>query len=157
LIVSILGARDQWGDTKRLLEYGFDNYETLKMTPQPGGKSAVNEQQVSIRSERVSALTGKPSENSQARISQGYLLQIGSFRERDRAESLSRQMAEKGYEVFVEQIMLNRNEFAYRVRVGPYAEFLSAQEAAQEIFSKSGHRAMILPLQSDRQERGDAS
>ena len=25
LIVSILGARDQWGDTKRLLEYGFDN------------------------------------------------------------------------------------------------------------------------------------
>jgi len=157
LNVSILGARDQWGDTKRLLEYGFDNYETLKMTPQPGGKSAVNEQQVSIRSERVSAFTGKPSENSQARISQGYLLQIGSFRERDRAESLSRQIAEKGYEVFVEQIMFNRNEFAYRVRVGPYPEFLSAQEAAQEIFSKSGHRAMILPPHSDRQERDDAS
>ena len=30
LIVAILGARDQWGDTKRLLEYGFDNYDELE-------------------------------------------------------------------------------------------------------------------------------
>src|SRR5207249_860712 len=30
LIVAILGARDQWGDTRKLLEYGFDNYEMQK-------------------------------------------------------------------------------------------------------------------------------
>ena len=45
LIVAILGARDQWGDTKRLLEYGFDHYDMLKSQP-PGGKAAANEQQV---------------------------------------------------------------------------------------------------------------
>ena len=52
LIVSILGARDQWGDTKRLLEYGFDNYQTLET--QPAGKTSTSEQ-VNIRTDRISA------------------------------------------------------------------------------------------------------
>lgn len=156
LIVSILGARDQWGDTKRLLEYGFDNYETLKAT-QPAGKSATNEQQVGLRADRLAALTAKPQEANQNRLSEGYVLQVGSFRERDRAEALLRQMADKGFEVFVETTAINRNETAYRVRVGPYAELLAAQETAQEIFSKSGHRALILPLQSVGSDRGDPS
>src|SRR5207237_8632457 len=43
LIVSILGARDQWGDTKRLLEYGFDKFDTVKTQPTPAGKAAPNE------------------------------------------------------------------------------------------------------------------
>ena len=156
LIVSILGARDQWGDTKRLLEYGFDNYETLKAT-QPAGKSATNEQQVGLRADRLAALTAKPQEANQNRLSEGYVLQVGSFRERDRAEALLRQMADKGFEVFVETTAINRNETAYRVRVGPYAELLAAQETAQEIFSKSGHRALILPLQAVGSDRGDPS
>jgi len=156
LIVSILGARDQWGDTKRLLEYGFDNYETLK-APQPAGKSATNEQQVGVRSDRISTLMVKPPESNQAKLSEGYVLQVGYFRERDRAESLSREMAEKGFEVFVEPSPVSRSETAYRVRVGPYAELLAAQETAQEIFTKSGLRALILPLQAAEQERGDPS
>jgi cell division protein FtsN len=90
-------------------------------------------------------------------LSEGYVLQVGSFRERDRAEALLRQMADKGFEVFVETTAINRNETAYRVRVGPYAELLAAQETAQEIFSKSGHRALILPLQSVGSDRGDPS
>ncbi|HSQ14503.1 MAG TPA: SPOR domain-containing protein, partial [Candidatus Deferrimicrobium sp.] len=157
LIVSILGARDQWGDTKRLLEFGFDNYEALK-APQPAGKSAANEQQVGVRLDRIPTVAAKqPQEANQGRLSEGYVLQVGSFRERDRAESLSRQMAEKGFEVFVEPISVSRSETAYRVRVGPYAELLAAQETAQEIFTKSGHRALILPLQAVGQERGDPS
>jgi D-alanyl-D-alanine carboxypeptidase len=30
LIVSILGATNMWSDAKHLLEYGFDNFDTLK-------------------------------------------------------------------------------------------------------------------------------
>ena len=41
LIVSILGARDQWGDTRKLLEYGFDNYQTLETQP-PARAQRVN-------------------------------------------------------------------------------------------------------------------
>src|SRR4029078_8054378 len=42
LIVSILGARGKWGDTRKLLEYGFDNYQTLET--QPAGKTSTSEQ-----------------------------------------------------------------------------------------------------------------
>ena len=82
---------------------------------------------------------------------------MASFREKYRAESLSREINEKGFDTFVEQTLINRNETAYRVRVGPYPELLIAQETAQEILSKSGHRVMILPFQAPRQGQGDPS
>jgi D-alanyl-D-alanine carboxypeptidase len=157
LIVSILGARDQWGDTKRLLEYGFDNYETLKTPTTPAGKAASNEQQVGVRGDRLSANIVPPQEKDQPKLTEGFILQVASFREKYRAESLSREINEKGFDTFVEQTLINRNETAYRVRVGPYPELLIAQETAQEILSKSGHRVMILPFQAPRQGQGDPS
>ncbi|MSP41294.1 MAG: D-alanyl-D-alanine carboxypeptidase [Deltaproteobacteria bacterium] len=63
LIVAILGARDQWGDTKRLLEYGFDNYETLKTASPAGGKSASLEAPLATsRAERLSGAMILPQE-----------------------------------------------------------------------------------------------
>lgn len=155
LIVAILGARDQWGDTKRLLEYGFDNYETLKAPAPPAGKAATSEQQVGVRSDRMSAVVAPPQEKDQPKLTDGFILQVASFREKSRAESLSRQINEKGIDAFVEQTLVNRGETAYRVRVGPYPELLTAQETAQEILSISGHRVMILPFQAPRSGQGD--
>jgi serine-type D-Ala-D-Ala carboxypeptidase (penicillin-binding protein 5/6) len=157
LIVAILGARDQWGDTKRLLEYGFDNYETLKPPSVPAGKAASSEQQVGVRGDRLSAAVVSPQEKNQLKLSDGYILQVASFRERDRAESLSRQINEKGFDAFVEQTVVNRSETTYRVRVGPYPELTTAQETAQEILGKSGHRALILPFQAPREDQGNPS
>jgi cell division protein FtsN len=37
---------------------------------------------------------------------------------------------------------------SYRVRVGPYSELRQAQEAAQRILDKSGHPALIMPVQA---------
>lgn len=152
LIVAILGARDQWGDTKRLLEYGFENHESLKTAP-PSGRSAAGEQQVGLRGTRISTVI-LPSDDSRPKLLDGYVLQVASFRERDRAEDLSRQISEKGFETFVEPTSLGRGEMAYRVKVGPYAELIAAQEGAQEIWSKSGHRALILPWQPPRGNPG---
>jgi D-alanyl-D-alanine carboxypeptidase len=156
LIVSILGARDLWGDTKRLLEYGFDNIEALKKLP-PAGKAPAYEQQVGLRPERAAALVTKSKNNHPTRPSEGFVLQLGAFRERERAESLSRQMAEIGFEVFVEPALIKPDEMSYRVRVGPYAEWLAAQESAQEIYRTSGHQAMILPLQPVGSDGSDPS
>jgi len=142
LIVSILGARDQWGDTRKLLEYGFDNYQTLET--QPAGKTSTSEQ-VNIRADRISASTIAPQEDNKSKPPDGYLLQVGSFRERDRAESLVKQFSGDGFEAFVEKIPLTGGQTIYRVRVGPYAERLEAQEIAQEILNKSGLRPLILP------------
>jgi D-alanyl-D-alanine carboxypeptidase (penicillin-binding protein 5/6) len=155
LIIAILGARDQWGDTKKLLEYGFDHYDTLKASPP--GKAPANEQQVTPRLDRVPGLIEAGQDNGQSKLSDGYVLQVATFRERERAESVSRQMHEKGFNAFIEPTFLSPNETAYRVRLGPYPELVTAQETAQDILTKSGHRVLILPLQTTRQERGDPS
>jgi D-alanyl-D-alanine carboxypeptidase len=143
LIVSILGARDQWGDTRRLLEYGFDNYQLLKAVTRPSGKS-MNGEQVKLRPNRVAAAAPRPEE-PKSESAAGYLLQIGAFRERDRAESMLKEYSAKGFEVFVEKASLNHGQTAYRVRIGPYAELLEAQEIAQEILNESGLHVLILP------------
>jgi len=156
LIVSILGARDQWGDTKRLLEYGFDNYENLKAASQPDGK-AVPTEPASIRPEGVSALMVAPRENSRGQPVNGYVLQLGAFRDRERAESLLKQFSDRGWEGFVEKILLSPGETAYRVRFGPYAELLVAQQTAQEILQKSGYQALIMPFLATRESGGEPS
>lgn len=155
LIVAILGARDQWGDTKRLLEYGFEHYDTLKN--QLPGKAAANEQQVGVRSDRLSALVVKPQDAvTPAKTGDGFVLQVGAFRERDRADILSRQIAEKGFDVFVEPAAISRSETSYRVRLGPYSDLTAAQETAQKVYSASGYRVLIMPAGS-RQDGGDPS
>lgn len=151
LIVAILGARDLWGDTKRLLEYGFDHYDMLKGHPQ-GGKAATNEQQVRMRSDRPSALMVNPQEANPPKLGEGFVLQLGAFRDRDRAETLAHQIAEKGFDVFVEQTAINSSEAAYRVRLGPYPDLIAAQETAQRIYTASGHRVLIMPLPTTGQE-----
>ncbi|HVO92942.1 MAG TPA: D-alanyl-D-alanine carboxypeptidase [Terriglobales bacterium] len=156
LIVAILGARDQWGDTKRLLEYGFSHYEALK-GQSPGGKAAANEQQVGVRSDRLSGLIINPQDANPPKSGEGFVLQVGAFRERERAEFLSRQIAEKGFDVFVEPAPVNKSETSYRVRLGPYPDLPAAQETAQKIYTASGYRALIMPLAQTGQEGSDPS
>jgi serine-type D-Ala-D-Ala carboxypeptidase (penicillin-binding protein 5/6) len=154
LIIAILGARDQWGDTKRLLEYGFDHFDDLKAAP-PAGKAVPMEQQVGPRFDRLHPIVDS-GENKQTRLSDSYVLQLATFREKNRAEFFLRQMNEKGFEAFIEQTSLE-GEPAYRVRVGPYSELLTAQETAQDILTKSGQRVLIVPLRPERQGGSDQS
>ena len=150
LIVAILGARDQWGDTKRLLGYGFDNYETLKAAAAPAGKTTSVEPPISARGERLSGAMVLPPE-FRARSTDGYILQVASFRERDRAELLAQQIRDKGFETSIELFAVGQGESSFRVRVGPFADLNAAQGVAQEILAKIGHRALILPWQTARQ------
>jgi cell division protein FtsN len=96
-------------------------------------------------------------DNKQTNLSDSYVLQLGTFREKNRAEFFSRQMNEKGFESFIEPTSLGQGETGYRVRVGPYSELLTAQETAQDILTKSGQRVLIVPLRRERQGRSDHS
>ncbi len=147
LIVSILGSRDLWGDTRRLLEYGLQNYETLRVASARAAAPSFSDGQV-IRQEKPSSPLFSSEEERRVRSSSGYILQIASFRERDRAESLQKLMIEEGLQAYLETAALNNGETTYRVRVGPYPQLLHAQEAAREIEEKSGLRAIILPASS---------
>jgi len=145
LIVAIFGSRDLWGDTRRLLEYGLQNYETLK-TFSTTSAPVFSDGQISPWKEKPSSPLFSWEEERGIRSSSGYVLQIASFRERDRAESLQRSITQGGYQVFLEKVFLNNGETTYRVRVGPYPQLTYAQEAAREIENKSGFRAIIIPV-----------
>ena len=146
LIVAILGATNMWSDAKHLLEYGFDNYDTLKSASQsmqkPGGIDAVPRQRIST--------VIVPGDNQRPKLLAGYLLQVGSFRERERAELVSRQINELGFEAYIDISASSQNETAYRVQVGPYSELIAAQEVAQVILAKNGQRALILQVPPGR-------
>lgn len=154
LIVSLLGARDLWGDTKKLLEYGFDNYEALKTAnsrwaPGPGSGQ-------SSGSEPLPAFFTAPHDDSKAQSLNGYFLQIGSFREHDRAEAVLKQVSDKGFDAFIEKTTLNEGQTAYRVRLGPYARLPEAKSVAQKILDTSGYEPLIVPLLVLPEHRGGA-
>jgi cell division septation protein DedD len=83
-------------------------------------------------------------ENLKAGAWAGYILQVGSFRDRSRADALFQDILDAGHRAFLEATVLPTGETAYRVRVGPFADLETAQEAAAEIETQSSHRALIL-------------
>jgi serine-type D-Ala-D-Ala carboxypeptidase (penicillin-binding protein 5/6) len=146
LIVSLLGSRDLWGDTKRLLEYGFDNYHALN-TLTPAAARPISAQRTNQDAAKLSALVAIPQEDTVPKTSNdGYVLQVGSFREQHRAEGLLRAFSEKGFDAFIEKTTISdKGETSYRVRLGPYAELSEAQHILKEVIEESGHRAIVLP------------
>jgi D-alanyl-D-alanine carboxypeptidase (penicillin-binding protein 5/6) len=155
LIIAILGARDQWGDTKRLLEYGFDHYDDLKLNP-AAVRNPLLDQHVRAKPDMAPAIS-EAQENRQTKPSSGYILQVATFRELERAQLVWHQINAKGFDVYIEQTSLQQGDAAYRVRMGPYAELAIAQEAASSILAKSGYRPLILPALSARQEANQQS
>jgi D-alanyl-D-alanine carboxypeptidase len=143
VVIAILGSRDLWGDTRGLLEYGFDRLETVTAeapAPQKVAAAALAE----IRKELVSTRLVRSDESRT--VLDGYVLQVGAFRERDRAESLLQHVMEKGFEGFIERSSLAQGDTAYRVRLGPYAALTDAQEAAEQVQHRAGYQALIVPV-----------
>jgi D-alanyl-D-alanine carboxypeptidase (penicillin-binding protein 5/6) len=140
VIVSIMGSRDLWGDTKRLLEYGFDRYDTLKAGMEPAETVAAASELTGMQTDRVSARLVAPDGDREAKVADGYVLQLGAFRERERAETLLRQVTEKGFEGFIEKFLS-----LYRVRLGPFSELAHAQNTADQIHDSVGYRVFIVP------------
>jgi len=136
LIVSLLGSRNLWGDSRRLLEYGFQNYAILRVAPV-------------LSAPPSSSLSGKDEAKTGAN---GHVLQIASFRERERAEALTEKLLEMGFQVSVEEATHQDNgDITYRVRVGPFSQLPQAQEAAREIEQRSGFKALILPAAAEEE------
>jgi D-alanyl-D-alanine carboxypeptidase (penicillin-binding protein 5/6) len=143
VIIAMLGSRDLWGDSTKLLGYGLENYEHLKIASAANGLARNGEALKQV--ERSASVLFTPDEQQRLQSPAGYMLQIASFRERDRAESLQKTIVASGVLASVDPAAVPNGEITYRVRVGPYAKLTEAQEAAREIESKSGFRAIILP------------
>jgi D-alanyl-D-alanine carboxypeptidase (penicillin-binding protein 5/6) len=155
LLIAILGSRNLWGDTRQLLEYGFDNYETLKSAAQSTGR--IEPKQARARMQSNGAMNIAPEGNDTTNLSDGYMLQLGAFRERDRAESLAKQFSRRGFETFLEKMTPTNGDVTYRVRIGPYAERAEAEEIANEILQQSGYETIIMPAEPPRDPTGKPS
>ena len=155
LLVAILGSRNLWGDTRRLLEYGFDNYEALKSASQEVNHPAPS--QLVARTAPSSVTLVGTEDAGKLSSPEGYILQLGAFRERERAEFLARRFSQTGLEAFLEKVTPAKGEVTYRVRVGPYVARSEAEEIANEIFQTSGHQAIIIPAEPPQDRNGKPS
>jgi D-alanyl-D-alanine carboxypeptidase len=153
VIVSMLGSHDLWGDSTKLLGYGLDNYETLKVA---GAHNAASVTGNSISAERSTSVMFTVDEQRRVQSSAGYMLQVASFRERDRAESLQKTITSNGIPALLEPAPLN-GQTTYRVKAGPYSRLTEAQDVAREIETKSGFRAIILPAPTATQPNQNPS
>jgi D-alanyl-D-alanine carboxypeptidase len=154
LLIAILGSRNLWGDTRQLLEYGFDNYDTLRSA---AAVSPPSPSPVVGRAERSTVAYLPPESDGKLNATDGYILQLGAFRERERAEFLARQFSHRGLETFLEKVTPLKGDATYRVRVGPYAARSEAEEIAREILHESGHQAIIVPADAPRDPSGRPS
>jgi D-alanyl-D-alanine carboxypeptidase (penicillin-binding protein 5/6) len=147
IIVSLLGSRDLWGDTTKLLEYGFDRHETLQARTRPA-EALVASELTGVRNDRVSArlMISEGDAGKSKLTANAYVLQLGAFRDRDRAESLLRQVAENGFGGFIEKSSSIQGDTAYRVRLGPFSELAQAQDTAEQIHHRVGYQPLILPI-----------
>jgi D-alanyl-D-alanine carboxypeptidase (penicillin-binding protein 5/6) len=143
LLIAILGSRNLWGDTRQLLEYGFDNYDTLKAATQSASRPPVATAAARAERNTVAFLTHEA--DGKLGAPDGFIVQLGAFRERERAEFLARQLSHRGLEAFLERVPAAKGDVTYRVRVGPYAARSEAEEIVKEIFETSGHQAIIVP------------
>lgn len=107
LVVSVLGSRNLWRDTKRLLEFGFQN-----------------------RSRRLESTAA-------------FMVQVASFRDEDKAESLRDKIAKGGFETYVNKFDPQHGQTAYRVRIGPYSQWNIAKKVARKLEHKRGIKPMI--------------
>ena len=155
LLISILGSRNLWGDTRQLLEYGFDNYEMLKTAAR--GTDRASPPLAVARAERNGAISIGLESDGKLSAPDGYILQLGAFRERERAEFLARQFSQRGLETFLDKAAPTNGEATYRVRVGPYAARSEAEEIAREIWLQSGYQAIIIPAEPPRDLSGRPS
>jgi serine-type D-Ala-D-Ala carboxypeptidase (penicillin-binding protein 5/6) len=144
LIVAILGSRDMWGDTRKLLDYGLDNHDALTVQASASQPKPSADGQFIFSKAKPSPPRLLWEEERRLRSANGYLVQVASFRERDRAEALQITILEAGHDAFLEPALLGNGESTFRVRVGPYSELDDAQDVAREIQSMSGFHPIVI-------------
>ena len=147
IIVAVMGSRDLWGDTRRLLEFGFDGDLPPEVNPR------IKRQQVINRA----PTTTKAAETRVARSSRGgarpqrgpqYAIHVGTFDQRDRAERLQRALGRRGFDVAIDRLADGRGRakrVRYRVQVGPYANRGQAESAAKTMAAQVDLPTRVVP------------
>jgi DedD protein len=97
--------------------------------------------------EKVAAAAVKPARTAKAapvpeRISKGWVIQIGVYKERANAERLRKQLSAQGHKVNVDQVTLDGTN-ATRLRMGPFSDRATALKIQAQIEKESGVKAAV--------------
>ncbi len=81
----------------------------------------------------VKALSPKVSKSVTTQKLASWVVQVGSFTEKNKAMTLRDQIRSKGFTVFMEQFKNSENNKMYRVRVGPTLSRSEAEVALRQV------------------------
>ena len=84
-----------------------------------------------------------PAERGEAAIEEGWVVQVGSFSEEGRAQTLHKRLREKGFEAFVEPFTSGEMR-VYRVKVGPPAARADAEGLAVRLEQELGLKGLVV-------------
>ncbi len=132
IIVSVLGSRDLWGDTKRLFEFGFGD----AMPPAPLVQHAAL--RPAVRGTGHRAARGKRGVGRTAAAAPGrsesYAIQVGTFDKVERARRLQHALGRRGYDAAINRVATGKGKSKktkYHVRVGTYPSRGQAESAVR--------------------------
>jgi len=140
IIVAVLGSSDLWGDTRRLLEFGFGGdlpaVPAVRHARRPSSPTALARGRAATRQAARRGPTAAERARGAPVRGPSYAVTVGTFTERERAQRLQRALGRRGYEAAVARVASGRGKsrrMEYRVQVGPYANRAQAQSAVRSM------------------------
>ncbi len=137
IIVAVLGSRDLWGDTRRLLEFGFDGQLPPEIQVR-GKRQRAADSGPATRAARSATRSSRVARAERGARRPQYAVHVGTFAEKERAERLQRALGKRGFSVAVDRLAAGRGKsrrIRYRVQAGPYSNRGQAESAARTMAS----------------------
>ncbi len=134
IIVALMGSRDLWGDTRRLLEFGFGDDLPPEVDPRVKRRQAVNRNPSGTGTAGRRGASAFSRATAKAESTRQYAIHVGVFDQKERAERLQRALRRRGFDVAIDRLSAGRGKnrrVRYRVQVGPYANRRQAETAAR--------------------------
>ncbi|MFN4262101.1 MAG: SPOR domain-containing protein [Thioalkalivibrionaceae bacterium] len=88
---------------------------------------------------------GRAAANTEA-AGEGWIVQLGSFRDRANAEVLARRVQSHGLQAFIEAPSSAEGSNLHRVRIGPYRERGAADRVRDRLSQQHGIESIVVPL-----------
>ena len=117
-----------------VLFHPIDHHEPRKETAKEAPKTAPKEQ--------PGETAGKPAEPPPKKTGSGWIFQVASLTEREKAAAMASHLKSKGFPAFVEEAEVNGRTY-YRVRVGPRKERKDIDALAAAVRDKTGQSGQI--------------
>jgi len=134
LLVCVLGSQNHFKDASRLLDFGFNG----EGTNQKDSVVKIAQRPEILKKESSPAICPTPSKKG------GYVLQVASFSDAEKALGLNQTLADNGYPSFVEKTSSKSGAMRHRVKVGFYQDLSSAQKTKKCIGKYFGLNPIIL-------------